>query len=196
MAEAITYFCPQCITKQPTFEYWDERHQRLLVRCQACGSPVEEGLVGKDGVAFSRRAILCIDDDPLMLEFLSQLLAAHHFLPLTARDGRTGLATARRERPELILLDVLMPDLDGFSVCRELRADPKLKETPIILVTGMKDPLLRTKAFKAGATLAMEKPLHPDKLIATIRTALELKPKAPTPSPREEYGQPLVAARA
>jgi len=90
----------------------------LVVRCRRCGYPVEEGVVQKDSVAFQRTKILCIDDDTLLIESLSSLLAANDFFPLTATDGPSGMETAKRERPALILLDILMPGVDGFEACR------------------------------------------------------------------------------
>ncbi len=181
MPESVGYDCPKCLTRRQTFEYWDGT--RLLLRCQVCGLPVEEGGPEQGGTACGRRGILVIDDDPLFLAFVSQLLVAEDFLPLTARDGRTGLLTAHRERPAVILVDVRMPDLDGFAVCRQLRADARVKETPLILITATRDPRLRAKGFRAGANLAIEKPVDPTTLIATIKTALELKPRAVAPAP-------------
>ncbi len=183
MPESVIYFCPQCLTRRQTFESWDATRQRLCVKCQACGAAVEEGIVAHGEVAFRSRPVLLIDDDQLLLHLAARLLAAHCFRPLVAGDGPSGLAAARQGCPDLILLDVLMPGLDGFAVCRTLRAEPKLKETPINLITAKKDPQLRTKGFKAGATLAIEKPVDPNTLIAAVLTALELKPRAVAPAP-------------
>jgi CheY-like chemotaxis protein/DNA-directed RNA polymerase subunit RPC12/RpoP len=171
------YFCPHCNANHPTFEHYEETH--LVVRCQRCGFPVEEGVVEQGGVAFQRTKILCVDDDDLLLASLSSLLSAHDFQPLTANDGPSGMEMAKRERPELILLDILMPGLDGLEACRRLRADAHLREVPIIIMTAMEDPKLNVKAFKAGATLALHKPLEPRCLIGTVKTALALKPRAP-----------------
>jgi putative two-component system response regulator len=99
--------------------------------------------------------------------------------PLVASDGAAGLALAKRERPDLILLDVMMPHVDSFEVCRQMRADPDLQTTPII-ITAMADPKLSVKGFKAGATLAMHKPLETQRVFDIITTALALKLKPPT----------------
>ncbi len=183
MPESVIYFCPKCLTRRSTFESWDATRQRLLVKCQACGTAVEEGVLEHGELAFRARPVLLIDDDQLLLHLAARLLADHHFRPLVASDGPSGLAAARQGHPDLILLDILMPGVDGFAVCRALRADPQLKETPIILITAKKDPQLRAKGFKAGATLAIEKPVDPQTLIAAVQTALELKPRAVAPSP-------------
>jgi CheY-like chemotaxis protein/DNA-directed RNA polymerase subunit RPC12/RpoP len=171
------YFCPHCNANHPTFEHYEEAH--LVVRCQRCGFPVEEGVVEPGGVAFQRTKILCVDDDEVLLASLCLLLSAHDFQPLTATDGPSGMEMARRERPEVILLDILMPGLDGLEACRRLRADEHLKAVPIIIMTAMEDAKLNVKAFKAGATLALKKPLDPGRLIGTVKTALALKPLAP-----------------
>jgi len=135
--------------------------------------------VGGGCVGFQRTKVLCIDDDIVLLAQLSDVLAAHDFLPLTATDGPSGMDTAQRERPALILLDIRMPGLDGFEACRRLRTLPQVKETPIIIMTAVEDPKLSVKAFKAGATLALPKPLEPQRPISTVKTALALKPLAP-----------------
>ncbi len=170
---SVIYFCPQCNSNQPSFEYWEG--ERLKVRCQTCGYPVEEGIVDEGRVIFARPKVLCIDDDQLLLGLFRDTLASHDFQALTATDGPSGIASAKQERPDLILLDVMMPGLDGFDVCRRMRADPDLKDIPIIIVTAMLDPKLNVKGFQAGATLAMRKPFDPEQLIATIKTALALK---------------------
>jgi CheY-like chemotaxis protein len=175
---AATYFCPHCQSNQPTMESFEGRH--LTVRCETCGYPVEEAIVEKDNVSYLRQKILLIDDDNLILKLFSEVLAAHEFVPITATDGPSGLDMAKREYPDLILLDIMMPGLDGYEVCQQMRADPELRETPIIIITAMQDPKLRVKAFKAGATLALQKPLDPQRLINTIKTALALKFKPPT----------------
>jgi DNA-binding response OmpR family regulator/DNA-directed RNA polymerase subunit RPC12/RpoP len=174
----VTYFCSHCNTNQATFEYLDGNH--LMVRCQVCGYPVEEGVAGEEEVVFARPKILCIDDDQLLLSLLSTVLKDNDFQALTAQDGPSGIEIAKRERPALILLDVMMPGMDGFEACRRMRTDPALKDTPIIIVTAMTDPKLNVKGFQAGATLATEKPYDTAKLINTIKTALAIKAKPPS----------------
>ena len=175
---SVTYFCPHCNSNQPTYEYWQAGH--LKIRCQTCGFPVDEGVVDKDNVLFGKPKILCIDDDKLLLGLVKHTLEGAEFEALTAADGPLGIAMAKQERPALILLDVMMPEMDGFEVCRRMRADPILKDVPIIIVTAMVDPKLNVKGFQAGATLALQKPYDPKKLIATIKTALALKAKRST----------------
>jgi len=175
-----TYLCPHCESNQETFEYFEGT--RLVVRCKVCGFPVEEDVVEKDHVTFQRTKLLFIDDDELLLGFFSNFATVHEFQPLIATDGPSGIALAKRERPDLILLDVMMPSVDGFEVCRRMRADPALKDTPIIILTAMEDPKLSVKGFKVGATLALRKPFEAKRMLDTIKTALALKPKPPTSS--------------
>jgi DNA-binding response OmpR family regulator len=175
---SVTYFCSHCDANQLTFEYYEG--SRLKVRCQVCGYPVEEGVVQKEGVTFGRPKILCIDDDQLLLGLFTSALENYDFQVITATDGPSGIEKAKKERPDLILVDVMMPGMDGYEVCRRMRADFDLKATPIIVITAMTDPKLNVKGFQAGANLAIKKPFDPKKLVDTIKTALALKTKPPT----------------
>jgi DNA-binding response OmpR family regulator len=175
-----TYHCPHCNANQETFEYFEGGH--LVVRCQVCGFPVEEGVVDQGRVAFRRAKLLFIDDDPLLRTFFADFARAHDFQPFIAADGASGMALAKQERPDLILLDVMMPTMDGYDVCRQMRADPAFKDVPIIIITAMKDPKLSVKGFRVGATLAMEKTTDSRRFLDTIKAALALKPKPPTAS--------------
>jgi len=172
-----TYFCPHCGSNQPSYEYWE--HGDLKARCLTCGYPINEAAIGTASPAASRAKVLCIDDDRLLLGLFSLLLKGTDYDPLMASDGPSGIDTAKRERPDLILLDVMMPGMDGFEVCRRMRADPDLKDIPIIIVTAIADPKLNVKGFQAGATLAMLKPFEPQKLLNTVKTALALKANRP-----------------
>lgn len=172
-----TIFCSYCNSTQPRYEY--REGGRVKFRCQSCGCPVEVGVIDteKQSAVFGRAKILCIDDDRLLLALFSDALEAYAYQPLTATDGPSGIELAKKERPDLIILDVMMPKMSGFEVCRKMRADPDLKDTPIIIVTAMHDPNLNVKGFEAGANLAMRKPFGSKDLIKTIKTALALKAK-------------------
>ena len=178
-AQAVkkTIFCSYCNSTQPRYEY--KEGGRVKYRCQSCGCPVDVGSLDTDKAAtvFGRAKILCIDDDRLLLSLFSDALEAYSYQPLTAIDGPSGIEMAKKERPDLIILDVMMPKMSGFEVCRRLRAEPEFKDTPIIILTAMNDPDLNVKGFQAGATLAMRKPFGPKDLIGTIKTALSLKAK-------------------
>jgi CheY-like chemotaxis protein len=174
-----TIFCPYCNSNQPRYEY--REGGRVKFRCQSCGCPVEGGVVDveKEAGGFGRAKILCIDDDRLLLALFSDALEAYAYQPLTAIDGPSGIELAKKEHPDLIILDVMMPKMSGFEACRIMRTDPELKDTPIIILTAMHDPNLNVKGFQAGANLAMRKPFGSKELINTIKTALALKAKRP-----------------
>jgi len=83
--------------------------------------------------------ILIVDDNPANVEILQMRLAANNYDIITAADGEAGLAMARDKQPDLILLDIMMPKLDGLEVCRRLKGDPSLPFMPIIMVTAKAD---------------------------------------------------------
>jgi CheY-like chemotaxis protein len=116
--------------------------------------------------------ILCIDDDWSLLRVLRVKLQVHGFVPLTASDGPTGLALAAAARPALVVVDLMMPGLDGFEVCRQLRADPRTRDIPLIVLTGVGGATAEQWALQAGANQVLSKPFAPEQLLATLRHAL------------------------
>ncbi len=169
------YFCPICMCKQNTFEQWIEG--RLHIRCLLCGFRVEEGIPVEGEISFRKTKILFIDDEKLQLQLFTDLMERHEYHPLTAPDGPRGIALAVRERPALILIDVMMPGMDGFDVCRRLRSVPELESTALLIFTVLRDPKLSAKGFRAGADLAILKTFEPEKLLPIIRSLLWLKSK-------------------
>ena len=123
----------------------------------------------------ARLTILCIDDDRLVLGVCTKVLEEHGYRAVMATHGRAGLAIAHTEKPALILLDVLMPGLDGFETCKLLRAEPALRHIPIVLLTAMSGPDLETKGSEAGATLSLRKPFNPEQIVATVDQILGIK---------------------
>ena len=113
----------------------------------------------------ARPTVLWIDDDRLVLGACAPVLERHGYRVLVATDGATGIATAKQERPDVILLDVMMPTMTGFEVCQQVRADPTLKATPIILLTALEDQGVRTMGEKAGATTTLRKPFGPEDVV-------------------------------
>jgi DNA-binding response OmpR family regulator len=170
-------YCPRCQVVQPTFQFTEDGV--LLRRCQTCGFPVETGLTldtaaGKDPAAAREIKILCVDDDPLILQMVGDILRIHGYTVVTAPDGEAGLEAAARERPDLVLLDVMMPGIDGFEVCRLLKADPVMKATPVVILTAMNDSKLNSRAFEAGAAMALQKTAETTAVLRTIEAALAL----------------------
>ena len=105
-----------------------------------------------------RASILAIDDTPVNLQLLKATLQ-QDFDVRTANSGAEGLAMARQHRPDLILLDVLMPEMDGYETCRRLKADSSLKHIPVVFVTGQSDPLSEAAGLALGAADYIPKPV-------------------------------------
>ncbi len=175
-----SHFCQFCQSMQPVYEY--EEHGQTKSRCQTCGLPqdaprLDRRMLTAESSSSARSRVLLIDDDQLLLGLLSKVLKEEGFELLTATTGYRAIELVKKEHPDLILLDVMMPGMSGFEVCRRLRSDPDSKDTPIIIITAVHDPQLNIKGFKAGATLAMRKPLETEALLDVVRTALALKAK-------------------
>jgi putative two-component system response regulator len=118
--------------------------------------------------------LLIIDDEPTIRESLEALLAHEGYRLELAQDGPQGLAAALSLRPDVILLDVMMPGMDGYEVCRRLRADPLLNEVPIIMVTALDDRASRLQGLEAGADDFLSKPIDRLELRARLRTVTRL----------------------
>ena len=174
-----TFFCPFCCSAQQKVEIVENGQPRLY--CSSCGSPAEAETVEVKESIFDRPKVLCIDDDQLLLGLVRDTLEANGFEAITATDGPTGVEIAKKLQPDVILVDVLMPRVSGFEVCRRLRADAALKATPIIIMTAVSDPGLKEKGFEAGADLAMPKPFDPMQIISVINNALAFKSKRRDP---------------
>jgi putative two-component system response regulator len=118
--------------------------------------------------------ILIVDDEPLGREVLGGLLSTEPYDLGFAADGHEALASLERRRTDLMLLDVMMPGLDGFEVCRRVRRDPRLRELPIILVTALDDRESRLQGLEAGADDFLSKPFDRIELRARVRTVARL----------------------
>nr|WP_315217295.1 EAL domain-containing protein [uncultured Duganella sp.] len=117
--------------------------------------------------------ILIIDDEPSNLATLRAILAPDHVLAF-ARNGAEGLAAARKHRPALILLDVQMPDMDGYTVCRQLKAQADTSDIPVIFVSAMSEVVDEAAGFACGAVDYIVKPVSPALVRARVRTHLSL----------------------
>lgn len=130
----------------------------------------------------SAPTILVVDDDLAVVSMIRQILERAGYGVLTATDGVGAMEKARRDSPDLILLDVIMAGLDGFEVCRILKGEPELRHIPIVLVTASREAHLTEKAFKAGAVLCLPKPFAAEGLLRTIGLALAGRGSPPPPS--------------
>jgi adenylate cyclase len=119
--------------------------------------------------------ILIVDDTPANVHILQTRLAAHGYDIVTASDGEEALAAVPAAQPDLILLDVMMPKLDGFEVCRRLRADTALPFIPIIMVTAKSDPKDVVAGLEAGGDEYLTKPVDQAALVARVKSMLRIK---------------------
>ncbi len=119
--------------------------------------------------------ILIVDDEPRNLKLLSAMLASQNYRLVTAQSGNLALEIASRMRPDLILLDVMMPDIDGFEVCRRLKKKPGMQMVPIIMVTALREKEHRIRAMQAGADDFLSKPVDRIELLIRIKSLLRIK---------------------
>ena len=119
--------------------------------------------------------ILIVDDEPFNVDYLEQELEDMNYVILTATNGREALDKVVNEPPDLILLDIMMPIMDGFTVLNELKADPLLRHIPVIIISAMNDLESVVKGIKQGAEDYLPKPFEPTLLHARISASLEKK---------------------
>ena len=113
--------------------------------------------------------ILIIDDEPDIMENISEILSFSGYEILSATDGKTGIVTAKEQLPDLILCDLMLPELDGYAVLRELRSHEHLVSTPIIIMSGKADQNTITTILEQGATEFLQKPFDTSTLLTTIK---------------------------
>lgn len=123
-------------------------------------------------VTVSRPKILVVDDEPDALEILSFKLKEAGFTPIIARNGAEALTAARDERPALVVLDLMLPEIDGLEVCRILRREPALAAIPIIMLTARAAEIDRVIGLELGADDYVTKPFSPRELVLRIKKLL------------------------
>jgi len=133
-------------------------------------------------MAERKRKILIVDDDPDILAAIGAVLEARNYEVATARDGEEGLASLKEEKPDLMILDLLMPRKDGFAVCKELK-DPrwsKYSDMPILMLTSIREEVSRRRyELETGLSLDVddyvEKPIDPFLLVERVENLLKKK---------------------
>jgi len=119
--------------------------------------------------------VLVVDDVPLNRELMARILDAEGFRTLGAADGDEALRVARGARPDLILLDVVMPGRDGFAVCGELKSDRSLSDIPVIFLSSRDEPEDRLRGLRAGGVDYIAKPFHAEEVLARVRIHLRIR---------------------
>lgn len=119
--------------------------------------------------------VLVVDDESDFIQLLKYNLENQGFDILTASDGVAALNAARRELPDVVLIDLMLPDIDGFSVCEILRSQPSTSKVPIIVVSALDGDYVRTRGVQAGVACCFKKPVDMKVLGESIRSNYELR---------------------
>ncbi len=152
---------------------WDVGEDEVM------GLPVDGSTrVGSDSVqetsTETTRIILLVDDNPTNLEVLFETLNHLGFRLLVAEDGETALEQMVFVKPDIILLDVMMPGIDGFETCRRLKQDPSTSDIPVIFLTALTETVDRVRGFQLGAVDYITKPIEPDEVMVRVQTHLSV----------------------
>jgi DNA-binding response OmpR family regulator len=123
------------------------------------------------GVGMGLATALIVEDDPDQAELVARLVRLRDLDAVVAGTGRKGLELARRIKPDVVLLDVMLPDLNGFEICQRLRGDRDTMLTPIVMLTALGDNTNRLRGFRVGANAYVAKPYGPDELFEAISKA-------------------------
>jgi len=123
------------------------------------------------------KKILIVDDDPDFVEAVAMILKSKKYDVVIARDGNEGLEKVKTDRPDLIVLDVMMPEKDGYAVCKELKADPRWNRIPVLLLTGVVSHIPTTRytqqmGMETEADDYLDKPVEPEILVKRVEGLL------------------------
>ncbi len=124
-------------------------------------------------MAATQRRILFIDDNPLDRTLISKLLGKYNFNVLLAEDGPQGLQMSQEQKPDLILLDILLPGISGIELCKKIKKNPGTQDIPIIFYTSIETPKHLIDYTSYGAQDYIQKTMPPEELIASINSILQ-----------------------
>lgn len=141
-----------------------------------------------------RATVLVVDDTPANLTLMASVLRDHWRVQLT-NSGAKALELVRRQAPDLILLDIMMPGMDGYETCRQLKADPQLREVPVVFLTAMTQPEDEVRGFECGGADFIHKPFNPNTVLARVRTQIEAKAGRDALRSREQWLQTELEKR-
>lgn len=116
--------------------------------------------------------ILIVDDEPDVVALLETTLKAEHFTVVKAYDGLDALDLVNSEKPDLILLDIMMPMMSGYEVCEQIKSNPSSQHIPVMCISSAHSPDARAQSLRAGAVTLVTKPFFPAELVAQIRRYL------------------------
>ena len=120
-----------------------------------------------------RKKILVVDDSPTAIMWQKMILRQEPYDIVTAADGQAGVQAAAAESPDLILMDVIMPGMNGFEACRAIRAMPKTRSVPILMVTTRSEMASVKEGFESGCTEYITKPIDRSELLTKVRNYLQ-----------------------
>lgn len=156
----------------------DQAMRELVLLCDRTQVPswaANGSLSSSAGTASSPPTLLVIDDSPQTQELVAARLASERVTLRSALSAREGLALAFEQPPDVVLLDLDLPDMNGFGVCRELKTDTRTASVPVLFLTGTEDPAIKAAAFDLGAVDYVTKPFEASELRARVRSALRTK---------------------
>jgi DNA-binding response OmpR family regulator len=135
--------------------------------------------------------LLIVDDEPALVEMLQTFLQLNDFETVKAFNGRDGLVLADVERPDLIILDLMLPDIEGYEVCQRIRSYPTGATLPVLILSARADPTSKERAMAAGANAYLVKPVRFAELLSALKRLLAARSvaaKPPQPAPEAPSG--------
>lgn len=123
----------------------------------------------------SNETIMVVDDTPANLRLLNEMLQSQGYRVLVFPRGKLALAAAQKSAPDIILLDINMPEMNGYEVCEHLKADDKLKDIPVLFISALTETADKVKAFSTGGVDYVTKPFQMEEVIARVKTHLQVQ---------------------
>ncbi len=115
------------------------------------------------------KSVLIVDDSELTLEIISFTISSAGYRVITAKSGLEALETLNKNDVDIMVVDIIMPDMDGYTLIRKIRENDEFKDMPIIVLTTQAEARYKQKGFEAGADIYMVKPVHPQEMVTQVR---------------------------